>query len=272
MENIFATKDIQKEIKIINQGEQDRFTKYNEIIDICTNYLSQLRSTLGSHEFSDKQEEIDFFKRIKSIPLSNLIYYSEIKSLEMNFPRINTKDQRKYLLKQTVRLNNFFTEQRYFVQYINLGEVHMDKYYFRREHSHNIVDRDLDFHFRDPIFNTSHDSIYSKILAFQQLVPYLENRLENLENNTSPIKSDLRWTSSKISMTELIYALKYSSAINNGHASITQIASLLQQVFHIDLGDYYHIFSEIQNRKKSRVKFLDELSGSLLGHLDDRIR
>ena len=270
MENIFTTRDIQKEIEKINQGEQDRFTKFNEIITICTNYLSQLRSTLGSHEFSDNQEEIDFFKRIKSIPLSNLIYYSEIKSLEMNFPRINTKGQRKYLLQQTDKLNNFFTKQSYFVQYTNLGNVHMDEYYFRREHSHNTVDRDLDFHFRDPIFNTSHDSLYSKILAFQRLAPYLENRLENLENNTSPIKSDLRWTSSKISMTELIYALKYSSAINNGHASITQIASLLQEVFHIDLGDYYRIYTEIRARKKSRVKFLDELSGSLMGHLDDQ--
>ena len=177
MENIYPSKDILKEIEKINQGEQDKFIKYNEIITICTNSLSRLRSTLGSYEFSDKQEEIDFFKTIKSIPLSNLIYYSEIKSLEMNFPRINPKDQRKYILKQTVRLNMFFAAQSEFVQYINLGHDHRDKYYFTREHSLGPVDWDPNLHFRDPMFNTSHDSLYAKVLAFQRLVPYLENRL-----------------------------------------------------------------------------------------------
>ncbi len=272
MKNIDPSREILKEIEKINQGGQDRFIKYNEIIAICTNSLSKLRSTLASHEFSDKQEEIDFFKKIKPIPLSNLIYYSEIKLLEMNFPRINPKDQRKYILKQSVRLNTFFAEQSEFVQYINLGHDHRDKYYFTREHSLDPVDWDTHFHFRDPMFNTSHDSLYAKVLAFQRLVPYLENRLEKLENNVTPIRSTLKWTSSKISLTELIYALHLSTSINNGQAGIAQIANLFEHVFHIDLGDYYHIYTEIKARKKSRVKFLDELSGSLMGHLDDQDR
>lgn len=270
MENIGLSQDILNEIEKISQRDQDKFMKFNEIIAICTISLSQLRSKLGTHEFLNKQEEIDFFKKIKPIPLSNLIYYSEIKSLEMNFPRINRKDQRKYILRQTDRLNNFFAEQSEFVQYINMGHDHMDKYYFTRENLHHLVDWNPDFHFRDPMFNTSHDSLYAKVLAFQRLVPYLEVRLENLGNNNSPIKSNLIWTSSKISMTELIYALKYSSAINNGNASIAQIAALLQQAFKIDLGDYYRMYTEIKARKKRRVKFLNELSGNLMDHLDDQ--
>ena len=120
------------------------------------------------------------------------------------------------------------------------------------------------------MFETSHDGLYAKVLAFQQLEPYLRNRLEHLGDNNSQIKNGLRWTASKISLTELIYALKCSSAINNGHASIAQIATLLQQAFNIELGDYYRIYSEIRARKKGRIKFLDELSVNLMGHLDDQ--
>ena len=262
--------DVQKEIEKINQRDQDRFMTFNEIIAICTDALSQLRSKLASHKFSDSKEEIDFFKKIKSIPLSNLIYYSEIKQLEMNFPRIARKDQKKYVLKHIARLNGFFARQSEFVQYINLGQEHRDRYYFTRRHSLCPVDRDPVLYFRDPLYNTSHDSLYAKVLAFQRLEPYLANRLEHLGGNIPQLKNELRWTASKISLTELIYALKCSSAINNGQASIAQIATLLQQAFNIELGDYYRTYSEIRARKKGRVKFLDELSVNLMDHLDDQ--
>jgi hypothetical protein len=69
-------------------------------------------------------------------------------------------------------------------------------------------------------------------------------------------------------MTELVYALYHSGAVNNGNAEIKEIANALQRTFNFDLGDFYRTYTEIRARKKSRVKFLDELSSRLISRLD----
>ena len=79
----------------------------------------------------------------------------------------------------------------------------------------------------------------------------------------------LQWTSSKTALTELIYALHHSRSINNGNADIKEIASVLQKVFHFDLGNFYKIFSEIKSRKTDRTKFLDNLSNGLLVQMEN---
>ena len=69
-------------------------------------------------------------------------------------------------------------------------------------------------------------------------------------------------------MTELVYALYHAGVVNNGKADIKEIAQALQRTFNFDLGDYYRTYTEIRARKKSRVKFLDELSTRLISRLD----
>lgn len=73
----------------------------------------------------------------------------------------------------------------------------------------------------------------------------------------------LKWTASKISLVELIYGLYCSESIEEGRAGIKNISELFETMFGIELGDIYHIFAEIKNRKINPTKFLDQLTKAL---------
>jgi len=60
----------------------------------------------------------------------------------------------------------------------------------------------------------------------------------------------------------------YSGAINNGTADIKEIATAFQKIFNIELGDYYRTYLEIRSRKKSKAKFLEELSYSFSNKIE----
>jgi hypothetical protein len=87
-------------------------------------------------------------------------------------------------------------------------------------------------------------------------------------NSLNPIlSSKLFWTGSKTDLIELIYALDSSGSINSGTADIKEVASVCEQIFNIDLGNYYHTFIEIRSRKSNSTKFINSLKASLLKRL-----
>lgn len=69
-------------------------------------------------------------------------------------------------------------------------------------------------------------------------------------------------------MIELIYALHVNEAILNGNISIRKIASTVQSVFNIELGDIHHAFHRMKMRAGSRTAYLDQLKKSLEEHMD----
>ena len=103
------------------------------------------------------------------------------------------------------------------------------------------------------------------------LIVYLKRKIDNLENKNnmeliaSPYKKQSRlfWTANKTDLIELIYALHSSGAINSGTADIKEVASVCEQMFNIDLGDYYRTFLEIRSRKINQTKFIDKIKISL---------
>ena len=153
--------------------------------------------------------------------------------------------------------------------------THLDELYYVRANNNtpNLVS--ANFYFRSPEFSTSHDIILAQLKGFDRLANYLQNRLYNLKNpkslNTLDIhkKSRLRWTSSRVALTELIYALHSTDVINNGTVDIKDIAYFVEKTFKVDLGDYYRAFLEIRMRKNGRTKFLDILKKQLTKRMDD---
>ena len=80
----------------------------------------------------------------------------------------------------------------------------------------------------------------------------------------------MNWTGSKASMIELIYALHYQGVFDNGNTDIRLIAKYFENIFNIDLGDFYHAYLELKNRKVNRTKFLDSLRDRLIMKMDEQ--
>src|SRR5690606_29215970 len=127
----------------------------------------------------------------------------------------------------------------------------------------------------DTSFSTSHDFKVAKILANDLIQLYLENKLVMIENKDNCEKSQRKqmlkmiWTSPRVALIELVYALHTGGVFNNGAAEINDVAEYFEYIFETDLGQYRRRFLEIRTRKADRVKFLTSLNKKLLKRMED---
>jgi len=240
--------------------------KIDSSIILCRTLLGYFQKIIPNSSFTKIAYEIEFFKETKQVPLHNLIYYSEIRSLEIHYPRLNKRKQEFYIRQRMDKVNRFYLHNIDFIQYVESGKTYLDEHYFTRKYFDENIITHTKFYVLNAEYNTSHDILLAKFSAYQKLIGYLYHKLNvledsnNLPNLNFKNKKKLQWTSSKVALTELVYALNSSGAINNGTADIKEIATAFQKVFNFELGDYYRTYLEIRSRKKSKTKFLEELS------------
>lgn len=256
----------------INQIEKDNrvITKQaNLSVIYCRDILSKMNQIVLINSFENEESEIEFFKKTKIIPLSKLVFYSEILTFEIQYPKATKGEQIKYIEKRIKKINKFYDYNIDFIQYVRESKTHFDKLYYTRVNNNSYNFTNTKLYYRTPDFSTSHDILLGKLKGYDLLIIYLQNKLYNLQNlksqnsTESSIISNLHWTSSKVDLTELIYAVHSSGVINNGSAGIKDIAIIFEQVFNIDLGNYYHTFTEIRARKPKVTKFIERLNDSL---------
>jgi hypothetical protein len=123
----------------------------------------------------------------------------------------------------------------------------------------------------DLSFSTSHDYKVAKIIANDLIQVYIEDQLYNEDQedkSTAPKK--LNWTCSKVALIELIYALHYQGAFNNGNADIRLIAKYFESVFNVNLGNFYQTYLELRTRKMNPTKFIDALREGLIRKMDEQ--
>lgn len=240
--------------------------------------LEQLRDLVVNQDFKKTSTEIKFFKDIKPHVFSKLIYYVKLFNIESKRPRSSNKSQTKYFYKHIDKLQVYFNENLEFYHYYRKGATTLDEEYFIRGKADIRLYPDTFHFFTDKQFSTSHDSSVATILAYDMLIIHLKKEIDKLENNNgmetinspNPIRSSkLFWTGSKTDLIELIYALHSSGAINSGTADIKEMAAVCEQIFNIDLGNYYHTFIEIRSRKSNNTKFIDNLKESLIKRIEE---
>ena len=253
--------------QIISQ-DMDLLSTANKCLFLCAHYLDSFKIQIQENGFRSKIEEIQFFKSIKQIPLSNYFYYKSLKLFLTEKPRALKKSKIKFVQKKLKNLNRFFQCNIDFCQYIDGNLDYMDTYYFTRIKT-NTPQSIQNYILLEPSFNSPKDSLLAQYTANKRLVQFYEDRLERIKNNEDlgksiPYNTDvLSWSSTKTDLVELIYALYHSKAINGGKTDIISISRIFEKVFNTELGEIYKTYSEIKERKKSRTKFLDEISNDL---------
>ena len=259
------------ELEKIKQSSSTILDTSRQVIILSRNTLNEYKKAIIKTDFQSVIQEIEFFKHQKQVSLIQLIFYTEVRSFELQFPKSDIQEQEKFLKKKLKKLNRFYLYNIDFNQYVIAKLFHFDKEYFTRNNLDNFSITSSKFYFQDPDFSTPRDMLLGKVKAYKLLIEYLKNKLHFITRKSSTLidNPNLKWTSTKSALTELIYALYFKGAINNGNIDIKEIAVALQSVLHFDLGDFYKVFSEIKTRKISRTKFLDDLSTSLLTQMDN---
>lgn len=269
-------KALEGDLKQIECEVSDILKKSEQSIYSICNCLKQLKEYICLNNFQSKENEILFFKEIKPSVYSKLIYFIKIFNIESKRPNGSDKSQKKYLLKELDKLETYFSENLEFYQYMRNNMTYLDDKYFVRGRLDLRLYVDTFIYDADPEFSTSHDYKVSKILANDLLNVYLKSELSILEReeylgneNFMVSKGAYKWTDTKTSLTEFIYAIHSAKCINNGNIEIKEIASFMESLFGIDLGDYYRDYLQIKNRQ-NQTKFIDSLKAALIKRISEQ--
>lgn len=263
--------EVECHLKVIHSQKVEPIQYAEQAIKLLITIVEKLKTTCLSHNFETKAEEIDFFRNIKPLFASKLIYYNEIYTIETNKPFGSKKVIRKYFKAELTKLEIYCTENLEFYKYYRTGNQDLDKKYFIRG-KHNLRHTLDSFYFQaDHRFSTSHDYKVAKILANDNLKVYLESEIAKLDDKEvhSMFKKTQKWTGSKVALVELIYALHAEGVFNNGSAELKEVVTVFESAFDIELGQFNRAFLEIRARKSERTKFLNSLKDKLILRMDD---
>lgn len=246
------------------------------MINFIRPLFEELREFIHKYKFQDSEEEINFFKYVKPLILSKLIYYNDIYTLELRKPNGNKEVVKEHYKKKQVAIVDFCNSNLDFYQYYRSKATHLDKYYFLRGYENYKLCHNCGLLDKDPLFSTCCDHRVAKMLANDMLEIYLQQRLQDVErievvetSRASLPDNPFRWTGTKIAAIELGYAIYASGVLNNGNADIKKIMTYLEASFKIDLGDYYRTYLTIRERKRDRTAFLNSLIEKLLRKMDE---
>lgn len=274
MNSQLLSKKLLKDLDEIKTQNGNILEQAHHSIKVCRKLLSAYKKEVTETKFKTIQEEINFFKKTKQLPLIKLIYFSEIHSFELQFPKGDKKAQLKLIKKKISKINRFFLYNIDFGRYINSGATHFDKEYFTRDYLETFHITTSKFYFQDPEFCTPRDMLLDKYKAYDLLVVYLDEKKyhlrKGLNGKMNGVKSieKIHWPFTNTDYVELLYALCSKGLGKQNNQSIMQVSKKLQQLFDIEPKDIYKTFQDIKNRKNSKTLFLDELSTSLLIEID----
>ena len=246
------------------------------MINFIRPLFEELREYTHKYDFRDDEEEIYFFKNIKPLILSKLIYYNDIYTLELRKPNGNKEVVKEYYKKKQTAITDFCNNNLDFYQYYRSKATHLDRYYFLRGHENYKLCHNCGLLDKDPLFSTCCDHRVAKMLAYDMLEIYLQQRLQDVErievvetSRASLPDNPFRWTGTKVAAIELGYAIYAAGVLNNGNADIKEIMTYIEASFKIDLGDYYRTYLTIRERKRDRTAFLNSLIEKLLRKMDE---
>ncbi|WP_421497808.1 RteC domain-containing protein [Flavobacterium columnare] len=272
--NLLLT-NLNEQINFIDLEIDNPINKCEKAIEIILISITNLKKAIQKNNFKSVSEEIDFFKNIKPRFTSKLIYYNAIFKIETKKPHGGERILKKYLNNELDKLKRYFDNNLDFYKYYRTGSNYLDHKYFTRGKFDIKLALDNYYFETDTNFSTSHDFKVAQILANDLIQLYLENQLIMIENKDTTEKTQrkpnvkMTWTSPKVSLIELIYALHTEGVFNNGAADLKEIAEYFEHIFEIDLGQYRRAFLEIRARKNDKTKFISTLNEALLKRMEN---
>ncbi|MAU14333.1 RteC domain-containing protein [Flagellimonas marinaquae] len=264
------TNELDDRISELTYEQNNSLVSYENAIVLVLQKIEEVKKHIQEKGFKDAEEEILFFKQLKPQLVSKLIFFNSIYKIETKRPRGGDKIIRKYLNIELSKIKRYFDANLEFYKYYRTNSTHLDNKYFVRGKHDIKLSLDTYYFEADHNFTTSHDYKVAKIIANDLIQVYLEDQLNNNSQKRIWENPPLNWTGSKTSLIELIYSLHSQGSIDNGNADIKIIAKTFENMFNIDLGDFYHSYLELKARKMNRTKFLDSLRDALIKRMDEQ--
>jgi hypothetical protein len=229
--------------------DQDEIIKVGKTLSFIRELIRELKAFTRNYKFQNQAEEIQFFKEVKPVFLSQYFYHKQIFAIRLSDSFKDVKDRQTSYYNLLKQLETYVGKNLAFYEYCMSGNTTMDAQYFTRQQANY---KSLNW---DESFYTGYDVKLAKLLANELVKEYIFKRLDQ----TDLVQPELTWTGSKTDVIELIYALHAMDVFNSGSADIKRVARAFERAFNVNLGDYYRIFINIRLRKSGKASFLDRL-------------
>ncbi|WP_057937919.1 RteC domain-containing protein [Algoriphagus resistens] len=252
------------EVAAIASTSSNRLGTVQESYLLVSKYCELVKP---ADEFDSIQEEVEFFKKIRPGFEAELIYFGELYYILSSLPE-RRRDAIRFLQKQYSPLRIYCQRYQLLYEYWCLGRSGFDMDLFVRSERNRTLMLTSPLPIGDA-YTTPAGKVVARFRAYKELHGFLDKEIAHLKNRKERESHSFKWTATKAALVELAYALKASGAINNGNASIRDIAMHLERAFQQDLSQFYRTFQEIRIRKNSRTTFLDRLKEKLESWMDN---
>jgi hypothetical protein len=267
---------LQSELATIQSSENSSLEKIQRKLELTRKVLAELRQEVQERGFTNQQEEINFMKEVKPLFMSQQLFQGDLLLLEINLPKGTTRQVLNYYLDALNSANWFFNMNYGLFQYYQLGATELDHLYFLRNTD---AQSTLHLQIADPSFGTAVSDLFARFTAMEKLREHILARVRDLgcihvlDNWQPPFTGRrLKWTGNLVNLTELILGLYYTGQLNNGQATLTDIARFFEDVFQVKIKNIYQTFENIRSRKRLATTYLiDNMRNGILTAIDEGV-
>ncbi|WP_339869403.1 RteC domain-containing protein [uncultured Algoriphagus sp.] len=255
---------MKREVAAIASASSNRLVTVQESYILVSRYCEQV---VAATKFESAEQEVEFFKKIRPGFEAELIYFEELYYILSSLPE-RRRAAIRFLYKQYLPVRIYCRRYQLLFEYWSLGRSEFDLDLFVHSQSNKILLLTRPLPSGD-VNATPAGKAFARFRAHNELHGFLEKEISRLKNREEKGSYSIQWTATKAALVELAYALKATGAINNGNASIRDIATHLERMFNQDLTQFYRTFQEIRIRKNSRTTFLDRMKVKLERWMDN---
>ncbi|WP_276374296.1 RteC domain-containing protein [Chryseolinea sp. H1M3-3] len=249
----------------ITLDQPDVVIRTSQLITYIESTVLELKRYVLKYKFKTVEEEIEFFKTIKPIFISQLWYHKKLFKIRLIESFNDMETRMRYYQRLLKSLENFMLKHREFYHYTLAHSNHMDEKYFTRVNaSKGRIEN-------DERFSAHYDEKVARILTNELVKEYVFGAIQKIKAGAPGDSSmtPISWTGSKTDLIELIYGLHATGVFNKAASDLKQIASYFETVFNVSLGNYYRTFQEIRLRKSGQVNFLDTVRKNLIQRINE---
>lgn len=253
---------------LIELEDTDLIQRLKRCVTACAAAHRQLLAFVNANAFATREEEMSFFRTMKPYTGSLLQYYNSLLRLELSKPAGSFDMLYRYYGQEQEGIRRFYEENKFLVSYYRSGETFLDDKLFVRVEG--TVGAGIGNPPQDGSLSSLCDSFVTAFLSNERLACWLNDAMApRPDKPASSQAGSMKWTDSKASLVELLYALHRRGSLNSGQASLKDIAGFLEGMLGVDLGNYYRTFQELRIRKTGRTSYLDNLKRGLIQYMDE---
>jgi hypothetical protein len=152
---------------------------------ICNEYWTVLRERVAKYEFSNREDEIEFFKKTKPLFTSEVEYFSLLSYAELTRSEMaDPVELQRFWNKEALRLEKFINKSWIIYDYYKNGNKYHDEQYFIRANSNLSNFLESKAYQDDDKTATSHDYLIARIMALEKYHDYVKRQLEEVKKDS----------------------------------------------------------------------------------------